>query len=64
MVVLASLSYAKRIASHIALAYYVRKFVIRDVRYVNYLVVIVVEIAIRFLSNLAQESLVSYPEFT
>jgi len=64
MVVLASLSYAKRIASHVDLAYYIREFGIKDVRYVNYRIALVGEIAIRFLSNLAQENLVSYPEFT
>ena len=32
--------------------------------YVNYRVALVSEIAIRFLSNLAQESVVYYPEFT
>ena len=41
-----------------------REFGIRDVRHVNYRVALVGEIAIRFLSNLAQESIVSYPEFT
>ena len=35
----------------------------RDVRYVNYRVALVGKTAIRFLSNLAQESIVSYPEF-
>ena len=64
MVVLASLSYAKRIASHVDLAYYIREFGIKDVRYVNYRIALVGEKAIRFLSNLAQENLVSYPEFT
>ncbi|KDR53010.1 hypothetical protein HMPREF1991_00965 [Hoylesella loescheii DSM 19665 = JCM 12249 = ATCC 15930] len=37
---------------------------IRDVRYVDYRVALVGEIAIRFLFNLAQECVVSYPEFT
>jgi len=37
---------------------------IRDVRYVNYRVVLVGEITIRFLSILTQESVVFYPEFT
>ena len=41
-----------------------REFAIRDVRFVNYRVALVGETAIRFLSNLAQESIVSYPEFT
>jgi len=43
---------------------YPREFGIRDVRYVNYCIAIVSEIAIRFLSNLAQECVVSYPKFT
>ena len=41
-----------------------REFGIRDVRFVNYRVALVGEITIRFLSNLAQDSIVSYPEFT
>ena len=44
--------------------YILREFGIRYVRYVNYRVVLVGEIAIRFLSNLTQESIASYPEFT
>ena len=44
--------------------YILREFGIRYVRYVNYRVALVGEIAIRFLSNLAQESIVSYPGFT
>ena len=44
--------------------YILREFGIRDVRYVNYRVALVGEIGLRFLSNLAQESLVSYPKFT
>ena len=44
--------------------YILREFGIRYVRYVNYRVALVGEIAIRFLSNLAQESIASYPEFT
>ena len=44
--------------------YILRQFGIRYVRYVNYRVALVGEIAIRFLSNLAQESIASYPEFT
>ena len=44
--------------------YILREFGIRDVRYVNYRVALVGEIAIRFLSNLAQEGIVSYPKFT
>ena len=43
---------------------YPREFGIRDVRYVNYRVALVGKIVIRFLSNLAQEGIVSYPEFT
>ncbi len=37
---------------------------IKAVCYVSYSVALVGEIAIHFLSNLAQESIVSYPEFT
>ena len=37
---------------------------IRAVCYVSYRVALVDEIVIRLLSNLAQESIVSYPEFT
>jgi len=37
---------------------------IRAVCYVSYRVALVGKIAIRFLPNLAQESIVSYPEFT
>ncbi len=44
--------------------YILRQFGIRYVRYVNYRIALVGEIAIRFLSNLAQESIVSYPKFT
>ena len=44
--------------------YILREFGIRYVRYVNYRVALVGEIAIRFLSNLTQESIASYPEFT
>ena len=44
--------------------YILREFGIRDVRYVNYRVALVGEITIRFLSNLAQEGIASYPEFT
>ena len=40
------------------------EFGIRAVRYVDYRVALVGETAIRFLSNLAQESTVSYPEFS
>ena len=43
---------------------YTGEFGIRDVRYVDYRVALVGEIAIRFLFNLAQECVVSYPEFT
>ena len=43
---------------------YPREFGIRDVRYVNYCIAIVSEIAIRFLSILAQKSIVSYPKLT
>ena len=42
----------------------IRQFGIRDVRYVDYRVALVSETAIRFLSNLAQDSIVSYIEFT
>ena len=41
-----------------------RELGIRDVRFVNYRVALVGETTIRFLPNLAQESIVSYPEFT
>lgn len=44
--------------------YIIRKFGIRGVRYINYRVALVGETAIRFLSNLVQQSIVSYPEFT
>ena len=44
--------------------YILREFGIRYVRYVNYRVALVGEIAIRFLSNLAQEGIASYPKFT
>ena len=37
---------------------------IRAVRYTDSRVALAGETAIRFLSNLAQESIVSYPEFT
>ena len=37
---------------------------IRAVRYADYRVALVGEITIRFLSNLAHEGIVSYPEFT
>ena len=39
-------------------------FGIRDVHYAFYRVALVGEIVIRFLSNLAQKSIVAYPEFT
>ena len=41
-----------------------REFRIREICYVNYRVAVVGDISIRFLSNLAQESIVSYPELT
>ena len=44
--------------------YILREFGIRYVRYVNYRVALVGEIAMCFLSNLTQESIASYPEFT
>ena len=44
--------------------YILREFGIRYVRYVNYRVALVGEKATRFLSNLSQESIVSYPKFT
>ena len=40
------------------------EFGIRDVHYVDYRVALVDEIAIRLLSNLAHEGIVSYLEFT
>ena len=43
---------------------YPREFGIRDVRYINYRVALVSETAIRFLSNLAQKSIGSYPKLT
>ena len=39
-------------------------FGIRDVHYGNYHVALVSEKTIRFLSNLAQKSIVAYSEFT
>ncbi|KDR53341.1 hypothetical protein HMPREF1991_00559 [Hoylesella loescheii DSM 19665 = JCM 12249 = ATCC 15930] len=42
----------------------IREFGIKDVRYVNYRIALVGETAIRFLSIPAQESIVSYLEFT
>ncbi len=42
----------------------IRELGIRDVRYVNYRVALVGEIAIRYLSKLAQKGIVSYFEFT
>ena len=44
--------------------YILREFGIRTVCYVNNRVALVGEKAIRFLSNLAQESIASYPKFT
>ena len=44
--------------------YILREFGIRYVRYVNYRVALAGEIAIRFLSNLTQKSIASYPKFT
>ena len=41
-----------------------REFGIRDVRFVNYRVALVGETSIHFLPNLAQESIVAYPEFS
>ena len=43
---------------------YTGEFGIRDVRYVDYRVALVGEVTTRFLSDLAQNSTVSYPEFT
>ena len=42
----------------------IREFGIKDVRYVNSRIALVGETAIRFLSNLAQESLVTSLECT
>ena len=42
---------------------FLRKFRIKHNRYVAYRVALVGEITIRFFSNLAQESIVPYPEF-
>lgn len=44
--------------------YIIRELEIRDVRYADYRVALVGETTIRFLSNLVQQSIVSYPEFT
>ena len=44
--------------------YILREFGIRTVCYVNNHVALVGEIGIRFLSNLAQEGIASYPKFT
>ena len=41
-----------------------RKFRIKHKRYVNYRVALVGEITTRFLSNLAQKSIVCYTEFS
>ena len=41
-----------------------REFGIRDARYVNCRIALVGESTIRFLSNLVQEGIVSYPEST
>ena len=40
------------------------KFGTKHNRYVNYRAALVDEMAIRFSSNLAQESIASYPKFT
>ena len=42
----------------------IREFGIKLNRYVNYSVALVGEITCRIFSNLAQESIASYPEFT
>ena len=44
--------------------YIIREFGIRDVRYADYRIALVGETAIRFLSNLVQQSIVCYPECT
>ena len=44
--------------------YILRQFGTRTVCYVNNHVALVGEIGLRFLSNLAQESIVSYPKLT
>ena len=59
-----SLSDSVYICAQDKIPYILRQFGIRYVRYVNYRVALVGEIAIRFLSNLTQESIASYPEFT
>ena len=41
-----------------------REFGIKGVRYVNSCIALVGETAIRFLSNLAQKNIVSYPKLT
>ena len=44
--------------------YIIRELGIRDVRYADYRVALVGEIAIRLLYNFVQERIVYYPEFT
>ena len=42
----------------------IREFGTREIRYADYRHGVVGEVAMRFLSNLAQKNTVSYPEFT
>ena len=42
----------------------IREFGTREIRYADYRHAVVGEVAMRFLSNLAQKNTVSYPEFT
>jgi len=46
------------------MTYIIREFGIKLNRYVNYRVALAGEITSRIFSNLAQESIVPYPEFT
>ncbi|KDR52448.1 hypothetical protein HMPREF1991_01468 [Hoylesella loescheii DSM 19665 = JCM 12249 = ATCC 15930] len=48
----------------VLIVHILREFGIREARYANYRYAVVGDIAIRFLSNLAQNSIVSYPELT
>ena len=54
----------EEISMPLIVLYNVCKFGIREVRCVNFRVVPVGEIAIRFLPYLAQKDIASYPEFT
>ncbi len=54
----------EEISMPLIVLYNVCKFRIREVRCVNFRVMPVGEIAIRFLPYLAQRNIASYPEFT